>query len=126
MRGVTILDKDEREFLTFGLADLLRIAEFRAGECEWKVFDVECSELPAEHELYRAAGMHARLSGETLLRLVEDCGQIIDGRFEEYEIGHEKPWVIIRAVDSSAYDVETENDALISTIRRSFKNVIDF
>jgi hypothetical protein len=123
MRGLTIMDKDKDGFLTGGLADILRLSEVRARQSEWEVSDLECLGLSETHELYRAVEMRVRLNGDRLLSLIGDCSQVIDGTFKGYEHGDEEPWVIIRAVDSSAYDIESDDDNLLSRIRQSFKEV---
>ena len=50
------------------------------------------------------------ISGELLLQLAADITQVIDGKFAGYRLNESQPWLIVTAVDSSAYDVETVDD----------------
>jgi hypothetical protein len=43
--------------------------------------------------------------------------------FQAYRNQASEPWIIIRAVDSSAFDVETDSETLIEQIRGQFNNV---
>ena len=49
--------------------------------------------------------------------------QVVEGEFQGFRDDERSPWIIIRAVDSSAYDVLAEDDRIVERIRRSFRNV---
>lgn len=125
MFGVTIMDRDLNGVLTLDLRDLLRLIGPEAEAAEWQVSDVEALDGEAARELEGAANSKFRIPGHVLVRLSKEVSQIINGRFQAYRNQASKPWIIIRAVDSSAFDVQTDNQALLEQIRGRFKNVAD-
>lgn len=58
-----------------------------------------------------------------LLQLAASITQVIDGLFEGYDQGAPKPWIIMEAVDSSAFDIQTEDEDVLAKIREHFKEV---
>lgn len=125
MRGVTITDssKDGR-FLAVDLADILRLLGSRAEDAEWELSEVECVGVAAD-TVYQLAESKARVPGRTLLRLASDVTQVIEGVFAGYLTSQAQPWIIIRAVDSSAYDVQTEDQDILRRIKQQYKRVRD-
>ncbi|MEO0972716.1 MAG: hypothetical protein AAFX85_06435 [Pseudomonadota bacterium] len=78
-----------------------------------------------------AAAMH-RLSdssdpvpGAVLQSLAEAITQTIDGEFVGTLNGESEPWIVIRAIDSSAFDVMTDDDEVLSKLRVRFAQVVD-
>jgi hypothetical protein len=55
------------------------------------------------------------------LQLAADITQVIDGKFQGYRVNEIQPWLIITAVDSSAYDVETVEEKILSQVRQQFQ-----
>ena len=65
----------------------------------------------------------SRVSGTLLSELVHKVAQIIWGEFRAYEEGEAAPWVIVRAIDSSWCEVETDDEDVLDKVRRTFKDV---
>lgn len=63
------------------------------------------------------------ISGELLLQLAADITQVVDGQFAGYRLNESQPWLIVTAVDSSAYDVETVDDKILGQLRQEFQQV---
>ena len=125
MKGITVTDKTADGVLSFDLRDIIRCLGEPAVESYWEIGDLECLGPDAE-AFYKQARQPARLSGRSLLRLADHIDQVIDGEFRGYRnLGDGEPWVIVRAVDSSAYDVESNDDAALNTLRHRFKQVTD-
>jgi hypothetical protein len=125
VRAISILDQDSTGTLAVDLISILNLLGPRAAASEWEIRDLECA-IPELPELCRLSETEEKIPGDRLLRLAREAPQIIDGSFKGYMRGQDKPWVIIRAVDSSAYDVETNDDELLSRIRQKFRQVVDY
>jgi hypothetical protein len=124
MQSVTITDSSQNcRFLAFDLVDILRLLP-EAVDSEWEISAVECTGVAAE-KLQRLADSQARVPGQILLELAADLIQIIDGEFIGYHKGDEQPWIIIRAVDSTAFDVASEDESVLARMKQHFKNVVD-
>jgi hypothetical protein len=125
MFGVTIMDRDPNGVLTLDLKDILRLMGREAQAAEWLVSDVEVLDGEAARELEYLADRRLRIPGQVLVRLSEQIGQVINGCFQAYREHTDKPWIVIRAVDSSAFDIQTDSEVLVTQIRQQFKNVVD-
>jgi hypothetical protein len=103
----------------------LNLAGQNAENAEWEISAVECADGAAADELHRWSGCTARVPGRVLLPLAVDVRQIIDGVFAGYRHGELHSWIIIRAVDSAAFDVESDDPDLLSRLRQHFHRVSD-
>lgn len=125
MRGVTINDRDEQGVLKFDLKDILRLAGERALRSRWKLTDVEALGEDAADEIHRISDRHSLVDGRKLMKLADGVSQIVDGQFEAYDDDTNKPWLVINAVDSSAYDVQSDNEDLLTGLRAHFESICD-
>lgn len=125
MKGITISDGDERNVLAFDLKDILVVAGHRALQSIWTISDVDVAGEKAATELHRICDEHETVNGSTLLNLSQQVWQVIDGRFEATDITGGSPWLAIYAVDSSAFDVVTDDMQLLERLRSSFREVAD-
>ena len=64
-----------------------------------------------------------RISGALLRDLLSQVAQVIWGEFTAHEAGQETPWVIVRAIDSSWCEVETDDAGVLNLIRETFADV---
>ena len=78
----------------------------------------------AAQELENLADGQTFISGEHLNRMSHNLVQVIDGEFPAFE-NDNSPWLIIRAVDSSFYEVFSTEPAILDRIRASFRKVSD-
>lgn len=126
MKGITIRDIDpERGVLAFDLHDILELLGEKGLVSQWEVRAVEVASGVAATRLERLADEESVVDGNELLSLARAVNQVVDGEFKGTLPGEAKPWVIVRAVDSSAYDVETDDKRLLDGIRRRFSVVDD-
>ena len=126
MKGVTILDRDHtRGGLGFDLGDVVAVLGDDAERSSWTIADVECVGGAAATALHHASDTGESVSGERLIRLAADVGQIIDGEFVGCLPGESVAWIVIRAVDSSAFDVETDREDVLAALRARFASVVD-
>lgn len=63
-----------------------------------------------------------RVSGVVLSQIFGQVEQIIWGEFSAYD-GESTPWVILRAIDSSWCEVETDDVGILVRIRENFMDV---
>src|SRR5438105_3128206 len=127
MRGVTITDStDDGRLLSFDLSDILRLLGPAAADAEWEISGVECVGGAAAEELHRLAKARARVAGQTLLSLAAQVTQTIDGVFTGFRAGEQQPWVIIRAADSSSFDVESDDEDVLASVKQRFHDLTEF
>lgn len=108
--------------LGFDLADVLNALGPRVARSTWAIEGLNYvshdeTDIPVLH-----GGDGARVLGTELLSSLPNLLQVIDGEFRAFEAGGE-PWVILRAVDSSWWEVVSEDRAALSAIRDQFRNV---
>ncbi|MEJ8309778.1 hypothetical protein [Agrobacterium larrymoorei] len=119
--------------LAVELKDLLRLLAPRSLEERWVVSTVKSS-IPGD-EWFEATGeggerleglaqQDGQLSGSDLAALAEKTRQVIWGEFVGLaSTQSDKPWVIIRAVDSTFYEIDSDDDAVLNKISSTYKDV---
>lgn len=124
MKGVTISNLDNRGHLAFDLRHILELIELDAHRSRWTVRNLECVGSSAG-ELHRVADAGTLLDGAQLLALSRGVNQVIDGEFAGFFSGQDDPWIRIRAVDSSFWDIFTDRDDILDRVRSRFQRVTD-
>jgi hypothetical protein len=124
MRGISISDATETGALSFDLKEILPLLGPDAARSNWRVREVEATGDGAS-ELHRVSDEGATLTLSQLVELAESLLQTIDGEFSAYLPEAETPWLVIRAVDSSAFDVYSNKPDVLNRIRSSFRYVSD-
>ena len=126
MKGVTILDRDPTTgVLSFDLRDILPLLGKDGERSTWTVRDVECLGGDAVQELHDASDACLALTGSRLIELARAVGQVIDGEFSGRLPNDEADWIMIRAVDSSAFDVHTDREDILAALKLKFERVED-
>jgi len=120
MKGIRIKDLHEGKYLSFDLVDVLPLLGERATRSKWLVSDIWATmkQIDQSMELDRSW-----FSWEELQSLATGAQQIIDGRFEGYEVDEEKPWVIVLAVDSSYWEIISSDTEVIEAVAARFFQV---
>jgi hypothetical protein len=104
--------------LPIDLHDVLRPLMAEVVESCWEIDAPDCSGEAAE-EFDAIAAQKSRISGQSLLDLVGRVHQVIDGDFTAYRSYEDvRPWFVVRAVDSTSYDVETDDEAILTRYGR--------
>lgn len=126
MRGIMIRDISPTEnALAFDLIDILRAIGPQAERSIWKFEGLECLGDAADH-LHAVSDNASVIDGKDLVRLASQIYQSIDGDFLGYRNDHDKhPWIVIRAVDGTSFDVECDEDAVLGRLRKRFNAVTD-
>lgn len=110
MFGITISEFDDRGVLAVDLRHILGALGDKAVKCHWLVEGVEAIG-PNADKLHELSDKRATLTGDTLVGLANEVSQIVDGKFSAFENDAATPWLVVSAVDSSAYDI-TSTDLL--------------
>jgi hypothetical protein len=128
VRVVTLRIFDlENRALAFDLRDLLRLLAPLSLQAHWKVSSFE-DEFEATGEgavrLEELADNGGSITGDELLALAESTWQVICGEFVGVlPGGPDKPWITIRAVDSTFYEIITSEEETAVTLKMQFNDV---
>jgi len=126
MPTLTIHDTDPAGCLAFDLRDILAVLRPYAENADWEVDHAD--------EDFRATGKDTRpiralvdsgerVSGKILSSLAEDIHQVIWGEFRAFKGSATTPWTIVRAIDSSYFEIETNDDEVVALIQQRFNCV---
>lgn len=127
MEKLAIFDLDGFR-LAFDLRDVLRVLAPRSLSATWTIRTPDASFFEATGagggRLEELADVSAQVSGDELLALADDTVQVIWGEFlGALPDDPNREWLIVRAVDSSFFEIETSDEAALATIKSSFKDV---
>jgi hypothetical protein len=119
--------------LAFDLRDLVSLLAPQSLQATWVVSTVKSAQTRDEwfeatgkggEQLEALAENNARLSGAELSMLAEDTLQVIWGEFIALLPSNlQEPWVTIRAIDSSFYEIATLDDAVLEKIGSTFSDI---
>jgi hypothetical protein len=110
--------------LEFDLREVLLAVEEQSRRCTWRGRDIhyvsrdDCDVGPM-HSL----GQGRAVAGDDLIDGIGQLLQVIDGEFEATEPGRDNPSLVIRAVDSSWWEVLSDDATVQAAIRRRFRVV---
>lgn len=127
MKKLAIFDLDDFG-LAFDLRDVLRVLAPRSLAATWTIRTPDASSFEATGaggaRLEELADVSAQVGGDELLALADDTVQVIWGDFVgALPDDPNREWLIVRAVDSSFFEIETLDQAALATIESSFKDV---
>lgn len=77
----------------------------------------------AAERLENLARSSDRISGALLRDLLSQVAQVIWGEFTAHDAGRDTPWVILRAIDSSWCEIETDDADVLDRVRETFADV---
>jgi hypothetical protein len=110
--------------LTFDLADVLHALGPKVVSSRWRcsnLWYVSANQQDIE-VLERASAQGELVGGSDLLHAAARLSQVIDGQFEGV-IDERDPWVILRAVDSSWWEVLSDEQSVLDAVRARFQSV---
>ena len=130
MRISRIYDLQKNHVLAIDLRHVLRALGHRARTSVWEVGEETSFNEPvavtgdAADNLERLSRQSARVAGSELMRLAENVDQVIWGEFRAFEDpASDKPWLIVRAIDSHFYEVESDETAIHDAVDSAFRDV---
>jgi hypothetical protein len=124
MRGVTIIIPQDPSVVAIDIRNILDLLQTETLNSTWSLRQIEAIGVKRD-EIHRLSDNGISVSGEILLEVAAGIDQTIQGTLNAFKAGGKTSWLILRAVDGTAIDVETEDDAVLNKIRSSFKNVSD-
>ena len=77
-----------------------------------------------QDQLEKFAASGSSVSGATLSKAAHDAHQVIWGEFTATLPKQADAWVVIRAIDSTFYEVTSSDETVLSTVRTAFRDVI--
>ena len=102
------------------LAELLRVLGRLVSGLSWRVSIVEVAPDATAEEL-EAVSPSDTLDTSQLLHLSTPDVQIIDGMVSGFDAARlHAPVLVLRAVDSTSWDIEYENDEVTAVLRASY------
>jgi len=102
------------------LSVVLELLGDRGRESSWRLRNVEVAPSKTSDRLHALSEQGEAASGEELFRLAAEKPQIIDGELEGTLPDADEPWVCIRAVDSTSWDILSHDEALLDRARTTF------
>lgn len=121
MKGVRILDRDPDRGLPE--VDLLEILDAIRADVETSLWT--CAGGESADALREASDRADVLLGSALLELLRGVTRVVDGELSGALYGEDEPWVRVRAVDGSAFDVESTRPSVLERMRARFERVED-
>lgn len=123
--GITISDADAKDFLTLDLRDILALIPEDGARWLWGVSGAEAVG-PSAEALHSASDAGDTLSLVRLREIAAKITQTINGEFRSFRDGESEPWVVVRAVDSSTFDVISDDAVFLEKVRGRFKRVREY
>ncbi|WP_419828795.1 hypothetical protein [Methylobacterium sp.] len=129
MHIVRIYDMTD-SMLDFDLHHILAALGAQATECSWTVSGVTAYDVDFDAtgeqagRLEELAASGRRIKGERLQDLANGTQQVIWGEFQAYaDASATVPVLILRAIDSSFYEVTTNDPHVLQNLRATFRDV---
>jgi hypothetical protein len=118
--GIAIYDLSPRQVLSFDVGDILAALAEDIVESRWQCRNVECIGGEA---LESASGSGQELATPELLELAKGVEQTIWGDFIATQPPDPAPWLVIRAIDSTCFEVFSASVAVLDKLRARFRDV---
>jgi hypothetical protein len=125
--------------LAFDLRDLVDLFRPRSLEARWTVSPVTMNHPalglsidefmmtglgePGQEKLEQFAASGSSVSGATFSQAAREAWQVVWGQFVATLPGQQEAWVVIRAIDSTFYEVTSADAAVLGAIRSSYRDV---
>lgn len=106
------------------LKEILEAIGEKGKEGYWKILNLDCIGKSAE-TLLELSDERKQIPGQEFHEMFSGVTQTIEGECECYKQDAASPWILIRAVDGTEFDIETEDLELLETFRRRFNGVRD-
>jgi hypothetical protein len=122
---------EDRSFLAVDLRHIITALKHRAAEADWEIGAVTShaeglwavGDEDAVQKLETMAALGGRVPGQTFAAVANNIHQVVWGEFRAFDHAALSPWVVIRAIDSTFYEVYSEDLGVIESIRSTFTDV---
>lgn len=108
--------------LSFDLREILLVVGSVRTDLCWRLSGVDAYG-EGGRRLSDASDKADVLSNAQLVDIAVRVDQVIDGVFCGYTDINETPWVVIRAIDSTSWEVECDDERLAQSLLRRFSAV---
>jgi hypothetical protein len=130
MQTLQIHDSQPSGFAVVDPRSVLKLLGERALQAFWRVAgvarydeDVMIVGDEAADRLEALSHSQSLVPGTVLVELVNQTGQVIWGEFRAYLRDETEPWMIVRAIDGSWCEIETQDEQVLELVRQSFTDV---
>jgi len=125
MPAIRIRDLDGSG-LAFDLTELLQVLGSEVLSSRWHcVVEQYVPTDGARASLADEYESPSGVVGSALVGLAAETRQIIDGRFETFRPGEKEPWLRLKAIDSTFWEVSAPNASDLTKFRHRFRDVED-
>jgi hypothetical protein len=122
MDGITFPIARQKNRHSFDVKDVLPFLGNAIFGSNWRCKWVECIGESAE-ELHRVSDEAKEVDGREFVELITHLQQTIDGRFIAYLKGQTIPWLVIDIIDSTYFDIWTEDKAILQDLSNQLRKV---
>lgn len=119
--------------LALDLRDLMTLLSPLSIQADWQISKIKSADVGYDwfdatgdggEALERFADQDLRLTGRELDKLAHETDQVIWGEFSGFlPTDVKEPWITIRAIDSTFYEVITSDEDTVSKIHTRFEDV---
>lgn len=99
---------DGDDFLAYDLSTLLTSLGELAMTSSWLCRGIEAYGTNAD-ELHVYSDKQQRIEGQKLLEIVSNIDNIADGYFHAYLPTETEPWLVVRAIDNSVFEIKSHH-----------------
>lgn len=125
MKTITVMDRNPKSgLLSVHLSDILAAVGQAARDSRWIIKSIDATGQRAE-VLHAAADTGESLQGNELMAVADQIDQVIDGEFCAYRGDNSSPWLVLRAVDSSSWDVSSNCEHALDAVRNTCLSVYE-
>lgn len=121
MEGITFRAWNDGRYIPLG--EILLVLGSRILRFMWTLRLIEIAPHPRSHAL-EAVRPESSIGTLELIHLVTPDVQIIEGEVFGSVDGL-SPRVVIRAVDSTSWDIETDDEEILSEMRRAYSDAVE-
>lgn len=125
MHGIRVRDLAPQGYLACDLRDFLDLLGEATDCSQWLVSEDTWAIGDRADELETLGDGLTRIPGSQLRALAGAVTQVIDGEFTGYKPAETRPWVVIRAVDSSFYEFFCCEATMLQKARESFRAIVE-
>ena len=106
-----------------GLLDILEVLGHRVRQAFWRVRVEEAAPGSEAQRLYALSSRADLVPGDEVLELATHGMQLIDAELVGWDQAATDPWVVIRAVDSTSWDILSIDPAVLERAQQRFAEV---
>lgn len=123
MTVVTVRDEKLDGYLDFDFEKILSVLGKTAKECSWTIATVDTPDDNARRRFDDLLERGKPVASGVLLDAIRECYQLVEATFECRRAVDAEPWVTVRVVDGSEFDIETADGEVVDRAIHAFREV---